>query len=132
MNPFLPQWLYRRIVGRPAMRNPWRNTRDQSVGTRVAALPVVRAALPKPSYEDGGWLNYIDSMPRQDLVLQFKRGGPYDEKPFTAVPCELPWEFNAANLYWRLTGIAKEQIAAERRHRLAMDLVDVNRGTVRA
>jgi hypothetical protein len=89
------------------------------------------ATLLEPSYEEGGWLNYIDKRPRQDLVLQFRRARSA-EKPFTAVPRELPHEFNAANLYWRLTGIAKEQIEAARRHRLAMDLVNLNRGTVGA
>jgi hypothetical protein len=131
MNPFLPQWLYRRMMGRPAMRNPWRKTRDRSIGTRVAAPPMACATLLEPSYEEGGWLNYVDKTPRQDLVLQFKRAWTA-ERLFTAVPRELPENFNVANLYWRLTGIAKEQIEAARRHRLAMDLFDVNRGTVGA
>jgi hypothetical protein len=59
-----------------------------------------------------GWRPYLTATPQRDLVLQFRRAYTPD-KPFTAVPADLPPEFNLTNLYWRLTGIAKAQLIAQ-------------------
>ena len=107
--------LYRRIC---EGKNLWRRNRERHVPLRVPVYELLRedvwVPLPMrnapPAHE--GWMNYMICPPRRDLVVQFKRGGPFDEKPFTAIPRQLPRGMNCSNLYWRLTGIAKAQLEA--------------------
>lgn len=61
-----------------------------------------------------GWRHYAsDPPPRHDLLLQMHNGG----WNFMARPCELRGDLN--NLWWRLTGIAKEQLERGEYTRLA-------------
>jgi hypothetical protein len=87
------------------------------VGLRRCVPPRPRCRPPQvppdqwvPSANEG-WRPYLTATPQRDLVLQFRRAYTPD-KPFTAVPADLPPEFNLTNLYWRLTGIAKAQLIA--------------------
>lgn len=57
-----------------------------------------------------GWRNYaLNPPPRRDLLLEMHGGGP----KFLARPCELDQSATARVFWWRLTGIAKEQLEPE-------------------
>ena len=87
---------------------------------RAPEIParVTTATAPSGAFSGGippssdGWLPYVEKRPQQDLVLQFTRA--YDSsRPFVAIPANFPPEYNVANLYWRLTGVAKMQLVAK-------------------
>jgi hypothetical protein len=86
-------------------------------------------------FEVDGWLNFADHPPQRHLWLQLKAQTEFGitAGPFIGRPLDLSDSMLAAcDLYWRLTGIAKEQLEEKKRHRLAMELAELNRGRVRA
>lgn len=51
--------------------------------------------------------------PREDLLVELYNPDSWKET-FICYLSELPAEFNIWNVYWRYTGIAKEQLSRER------------------
>ena len=67
--------------------------------------------------DENGWYDFTYSYPPKNVLLQFERRWPIDSK-FADVERWVGYndfypEFNVAGLYWRYTGIGREQMEAQ-------------------
>jgi hypothetical protein len=64
---------------------------------------------------DSGWTDYLFKRAPSGILCQFARvetsdNGGYMTKPWVGVQDDFRPEYNVAGLYWRLTGIGREQL----------------------
>lgn len=67
-------------------------------------------SLNPPQPDSEGWNDYMYSFPPENVLLQFKQQRSEITAQVWTGYADFPYEFNVANLKWRLTGIGKHQL----------------------